>query len=147
LTDRIAAGARAYIARIDEMGGPIAALERGFQAREIADAAYETQRAIEEGRQKVVGVNCFEMDGESPVEVLAIDPRAEREQCERLAAYRAGRDAARTAAALAALDAAAGAGRNLMPEILGAVRAGATLGEIATALRRVYGEHREATFA
>jgi methylmalonyl-CoA mutase, N-terminal domain len=147
LTDRIVAGARAYIARIDEMGGPIAALESGFQAREIADAAYETQRAIEEGRQKVVGVNCFEMDGESPVEALAIDPRAEREQCERLAAYRAGRDAARAAAALAALDAAAGAGRNLMPEILGAVRAGSTLGEIATALRRVYGEHREATFA
>ena len=147
LTDRIVAGARAYIARIDEMGGPIAALERGFQAKEIADAAYETQRAIEEGRQKVVGVNCFAMERESPVEALAIDPRAEREQCERLAAWRAARDGARAAAALAALEAAAGAGRNLMPEILDAVRAGGTLGEIASALRRVYGEHREATFA
>ena len=146
LTDRIAAGARAYIERIDALGGPIAALERGFQAKEIADAAYETQRAIEEGRQKVVGVNCFELEEEAPVEVLEIDPDAEREQCERLAAWRANRDGARAAAALAALEAAAGAERNLMPEILAAVRAEATLGEIANALRRVYGEHREATF-
>jgi len=146
LTDRIARDARAYIDRIDGLGGAIPALEQGFQAKEIADAAYETQRAIEDGRQRVVGVNCFEMAAEAPVEVLAIDPRAEREQCERLAAYRAGRDGARAAAALAALETAAGAGRNLMPEILGAVRAEATLGEIAGALRRVFGEHRETAF-
>ncbi len=128
------------------MGGPIAALERGFQSKEIADAAYEAQRAIEDGRQKVVGVNCFEMGADEPVEVLAIDPHAERDQCERLAAFRAARDSARAGATLAALDDAARAGRNVMPEILAAVRAEATLGEIANALRAVYGEHREAAF-
>jgi len=147
LTDRIVAAARAYIDRIAELGGPIAALEQGFQPREIADAAYETQRAIEEGRQQVVGVNCFELESEEPIEVLEIDPRAERDQCARLAAYRAGRDAAAAGAALAALGAAARDGRNAMPAILAAVRAAATLGEIANTLRGVYGEHREATLA
>ncbi len=145
LTDRIVAGARAYIDRIAELGGPIAALERGFQPKEIADAAYEAQRAIEDGRQKVVGVNCFELEHEEPIELLEIDPRAEREQRERLAAFRAERDAPRAAAAVAALGVAARDGRNVMPEILAAVRAEATLGEIANALRAVYGEHREAT--
>jgi methylmalonyl-CoA mutase N-terminal domain/subunit len=146
LTDQIVVAARAYIERIDEMGGPIAALERGFQSKEIADAAYEAQRAIEDGRQKVVGVNCFEMGADEPVEVLAIDPHAERDQCERLAAFRAARDSARAGTTLAALDNAARAGRNVMPEILDAVRAEATLGEVANALRAVYGEHREAAF-
>jgi methylmalonyl-CoA mutase N-terminal domain/subunit len=146
LTDQIVTAARAYIERIEEMGGPIAALEQGFQPKEIADAAYEAQRAIEDGRQKVVGVNCFEMGADEPVEVLAIDPHAERDQCERLAAFRAARDSARAGATLAALGDAARAGRNVMPAILAAVRAEATLGEIANALRAVYGEHREAAF-
>jgi methylmalonyl-CoA mutase N-terminal domain/subunit len=146
LTDRIVHDARAYIEKIDGMGGALGALERGFQPKEIADAAYETQRAIEEGRQKVVGVNCYEMAEEGPTEILEIDPQAERDQCERLQAFRAARDNAKSTAACRALEAAAKEERNLMPEILAAVRAQATLGEIADALRHVYGEHREAAF-
>jgi len=146
LTDEIATRARAYIEKIDGMGGALGALERGFQPREIADAAYEAQRAIEEGRQKVVGVNCYEMEAEDPTEILEIDPRAERDQCDRLQAFRAARDNDASAAACRALESAAREDRNLMPEILAAVRAQATLGEIADALRHVYGEHREAAF-
>ncbi|MCB9377309.1 MAG: methylmalonyl-CoA mutase [Holophagales bacterium] len=146
LTDEIASRARAYIEKIDGMGGALGALERGFQPKEIADAAYETQRAIEEGREKVVGVNCYEMEAETPTEILEIDPEAERDQCERLRAFRAARDGDAAAAACDALERAAKEGRNLMPEILAAVRSQATLGEIADALRHVYGEHHEAAF-
>jgi len=146
LTERIVLDARAYIEKIDQMGGALGALERGFQPREIADAAYEAQRAIEDGRQKVVGVNCYEMEEETPTEALEIDPQAERDQCDRLLAFRAARDGETSTAACRALEAAAKEDRNLMPEILAAVRAQATLGEIADALRHVYGEHREAAF-
>ena len=145
-TDEIVHRARAYIARIDELGGALTALEGGFQQREIADAAYLHQLAVEEGREKVVGVNAFAADGseiEVPTEVLAIDPAAERAQVERLHAWREGRDGPRAAAALAALSAAAVEERNVMPAILDAVRAAATLGEIADALRKVYGEYAD----
>ncbi len=145
LTDEIARRARAYIERIDAMGGALAALEQGFQQREIADAAYATQRAIEAGENKVVGVNCFTAGEEVRPEVLTIDPRAEREQVARLGEFRAARDASRAAAATAALERSARADENLLPAILDAVRSEATLGEIADALRRVYGEHRETT--
>jgi len=146
LTDEIFGRARAYIERIDQMGGALAALERGFQQKEIADAAYDTQRQVEEGSQKVVGVNCYEVEEEDPTEALEIDPMAERDQCARLAAFRRAREPRRAEAACQALEAAAREDRNVMPEILAAVRAEATLGEIADALRRVYGEHREAAF-
>ena len=145
LTDEIVSRARDYLRRIDEMGGALAALERGFQQNEIADAAYAWQREVESGRRMVVGVNCFQAEEDGAPEVLAIDPRVEREQVERVRAFRAGRDAARAAAARGALERAAREDVNLMPPILDAVRAGATLGEIADALRAVYGEHREAS--
>jgi len=145
-TDEIVARARDYIRRIDEMGGALAALEAGFQQREIADAAYRFQIAVEEGREKVVGVNVFAAasgEAEAATVVLAIDPEAERAQIERLHALRERRDAPRAAAALAALAAAAAEERNVMPSILDAVRAECTLGEIADALRKVYGEYRD----
>ncbi len=145
LTDEIATRARAYIEKIDALGGALAALEGGFQQREIADAAYATQRAVEAGEAKVVGVNCFAGGEETPPEILEIDPRAERAQVERLAAFRAGRDGARAAAAVDALERVAREGANVLPALLDAVRAEATLGEVADALRRVFGEHREAT--
>jgi methylmalonyl-CoA mutase, N-terminal domain len=144
-TDEIAARARDYIRRIDEMGGALAALEAGFQQREIADAAYRYQLAVEEGREKVVGVNVFTSgaEAESPTEVLAIDPEAERAQVERVRALRERRDAARAQAARTALAAAAAEERNVMPAILDAVRSGCTLGEIADTLRQVFGEYRD----
>jgi methylmalonyl-CoA mutase N-terminal domain/subunit len=100
--------------------------------------------AVEEKREIVVGVNAFEAAGESPTEVLRIDPEGERAQVERLRALRARRDPARAAAALAALAGAAREERNLMPPILDAVRAEVTLGEVSDALREIYGEYREA---
>jgi methylmalonyl-CoA mutase N-terminal domain/subunit len=143
-TDEIVRRSRAYIEKIEEMGGALAALENGFQQKEIADAAYRDQLAIEEGRAKVVGMNAFK-DGEGlPTEVLRIDPAAERDQVERLRALRERRDAGRAAAAVGALTEAAGEERNLMPPILDCVRASVTLGEISDALRGVYGEYREA---
>jgi methylmalonyl-CoA mutase N-terminal domain/subunit len=129
---------------MEEMGGALAALEQGFQQREIADAAYRYQIAIEEGRQKVVGVNTFAAHEEPDTELLRIDPAVERDQVERLRALRDRRDAARAGTALRELSAAAGEDRNLMPPILDCVRAEVTLGEIADALRQVYGEYREA---
>jgi methylmalonyl-CoA mutase N-terminal domain/subunit len=143
-TDEIVRRSRDYIRRIEEMGGSLAALERGFQQREIADAAYEYQLAVEEGRQKVVGVNILTREEEPVTELLRIDPASEREQVERLRALRARRDAGRTAAVLQTLEAAAVEDRNLMPPILDCVRAEVTLGEIADTLRRVYGEFQEA---
>jgi methylmalonyl-CoA mutase N-terminal domain/subunit len=144
LTDEIATRARAYVARLDAMGGALAGLERGFQQKEIAEAAYEHQRAVEEGAVKVVGVNCYELEEEAPAEALALETRIENEQVERLRALRAARDGARTAAAREELRRAAAEGKNAMPAILDCVRAEATLGEIADTLRSVFGEHREA---
>ncbi|HXO21355.1 MAG TPA: methylmalonyl-CoA mutase family protein [Thermoanaerobaculia bacterium] len=142
-TDEIVQRARGYIERIDAMGGALAALESGFQQREIADAAYAHQLAVEEKRELVVGVNAYVQEEVTPTETLAIDPTAERDQVARLQALRARRDATRAAAALAALARAAGEDVNLMPAILDCVRAESTLGEISDALRQVYGEHEE----
>jgi methylmalonyl-CoA mutase N-terminal domain/subunit len=144
LTDEIATRARAYIVRIDEMGGALAGLERGFQQGEIADAAYEHQRGVESGAVKVVGVNCFEVDGEVSPEALTLDPRIENEQVERLREFRAARDVARAGAAREALATVARGDGNTMPAILDCVRADVTLGEIADTLREVFGEHHEA---
>jgi methylmalonyl-CoA mutase, N-terminal domain len=143
LTGEIADRARDYIRRIDEMGGALPAIERGFQQSEIAEAAYAWQLAVERGDHKVVGVNCFEVEEDASPEALAIDPAAESAQSERLAAFRSSRDAGRVEAARAVLERAARDERNLMPAILDCVRAGATLGEIADTLRSVYGEHHE----
>jgi len=143
LTDQIHDEALGYLRRIEQEGGALSALERGFQQREIAEAAYRWQREVESGERKVVGVNCYRQDDEAEPEVLEIDPRVEADQVARLAAFRAARAEARTRAALAGLESAAREARNLMPPILDAVRAEATLGEIADTLRRVYGEHHE----
>jgi methylmalonyl-CoA mutase N-terminal domain/subunit len=143
-TVRLVDEVRDYIRRIGELGGAMQALAAGFQQREIADAAYAHQKSVESGRVKVVGVNVYREDDGASNEALAVDPGAERRQIERLQALRARRDAARAAASLEALGAAARQRRNLMPPILDCVRAEATLGEIAGALRAVYGEWSEA---
>lgn len=143
-TEEIVQRARDYIRRIDEMGGALAGLEQGFQQREIADAAYQYQMAVEEKREIVVGVNAFASEGEAPTEVLRIDPAAEREQVERVRALRERRDRERAATAVQALTTAAQEDRNLLPAILDCVRAEVTLGEISDALRGVYGEYTEA---
>jgi methylmalonyl-CoA mutase N-terminal domain/subunit len=145
LTDDLARRARAYIERIDGMGGALAALERGFQQNEIADAAYAFQRRVENGSARVVGVNCLEVDDSSAPEPLAIDPAGETRQVERLRELRATRDSGRVHQAREALRRAAGTAENLLPPILDCVRAETTLGEIADTLRGVFGEHTEGT--
>ena len=142
LTDEIEGRAEQYIARIDEMGGMVEAISRGFVQREIQDAAYAWQRRVETGEQVVVGVNAYTAE-EAAVPVMKIDPALEAEQVTRLRALRARRSAVAVAAALEAVRAAARGTENLMPRILEAVKAEATLGEISDALRDVFGEYRE----
>ena len=143
LTDEIERQAKAIIARIDALGGTLRAIETGYIQREIQNAAYEYQQKIERGERVVVGVNRFRSAEQTPTPILRIDPAIEREQLERLSALRASRDAGRAAAAVAAVESRARSGENLMPAILAAVEALATVGEISDALRRVFGEYQE----
>ncbi len=108
--------------------------------REIEEAAYVAQREVEEGRRIVVGINAFREDGAATTPVLEVDPEIERDQIERLRAFRAAREEAPVAAALAGIERDAREDRNLMPALIDAVEARATLGEIVTRLKTVYGE-------
>jgi methylmalonyl-CoA mutase N-terminal domain/subunit len=146
LTDAIEAGAIEYIAKIDAMGGATRAIERGFQQREIHDAAYRWQKQVETGDAVVVGVNRFTSNDSVKPPILRVDASAEGARRERLAALRRRRDAQAVEAALSRVDDAARTEANLMPPILTAVESYATLGEIADRLRAVFGLHHE-TFA
>jgi methylmalonyl-CoA mutase N-terminal domain/subunit len=143
LTNEIEAEALRYIETIDRMGGMVAAVERGYPQREIAESAYRAQQAIESGEQIIVGVNQFVADEEAPIRTLYIDEAAQERQLARLNDVRRRRDGARVAAALSALEAGARSGDNTMPLLLEAVRAYATLGEMCDSLRRVWGEYVE----
>ena len=144
LTDRIEAEALAYIDRIEAMGGAATAIERGFVQREIQEAAYRYQRQVESGERLVVGVNRFTLEAEAQPELLTLDPAVEAHQAERLARLRRQRNGGAVEQALTALRRAAEGGDNLLPPILDAVRAYATIGEISGALRSVFGEYRPA---
>jgi len=135
--------AQAYIRRIDEMGGMIAAIEKSFPQREIANASYAYQQAVERGDKLVVGVNAFSSDREEPIEILQIDQNAQAHQADKLAALRKKRDNGRVRACLDALKRTAEGAGNTMPDILDAVRAYATLGEICDALREIFGSYQE----
>jgi methylmalonyl-CoA mutase N-terminal domain/subunit len=143
LTDEIESRAKDYIARIDALGGMLRAIETGYVQGEIQKAAYEYQRAIERGDRIVVGVNQFVAEKEISVPTLRIDPELEPAQVKRVRALRARRDSQQAANAVAAVEACARAGENLMPVIMNAVEALATVGEISDALRRVFGEYTE----
>jgi methylmalonyl-CoA mutase N-terminal domain/subunit len=142
-TDELEAGARAIVERIDRLGGTLAAIESGLIQREIQEAAYATQRAIDSDEQIVVGGNRFETEETTPIQVFEIDPTIEPRQIERVRALRAGRSESTMRAALEAVGRAARDGSNLVPPILAAVEAQATLGEISDTLRDVFGEYRE----
>ncbi|HSO38220.1 MAG TPA: methylmalonyl-CoA mutase family protein, partial [Labilithrix sp.] len=142
LTNRIETEANKYLARIDELGGMVPAIEQGYPQREIQNSAYAYQIEVEKKQRIIVGVNDFVQD--SPhVEVMKIDPRIERDQTERVRAVRARRDASKHAEALRRIEAAARGKDNLLPLILDAVKAEATVGEVAGVLRGVWGEHQE----
>ena len=137
------ASAQDYIRRIDGMGGMIAAIEKNFPQREIANASYEYQRAVERSEKLIVGVNAFASDQDEPIELLQIDRNAQIHQANQLAALRKKRDNIRVRACLDALKRTAEGAGNTMPDILEAVRAYATLGEICEALREVFGSYQE----
>ena len=143
LTDEIEAGARLYIERIDTMGGMVRAIESGFVQSEIQKAAFDFQRAVERKEQIVVGVNDFVAEDDRTIPTLRIDAEIERAQVARLHALRGRRDPAKIRAALAELERRATTNENLLPAILAAVEAYATVGEISDALRRVFGEYQE----
>jgi methylmalonyl-CoA mutase N-terminal domain/subunit len=143
LTNELEAAAWAYLDEIESMGGTLVAIERGFQQREIQEAAYRVQRAIDTGDQVVVGVNRFADDEVASPPVHRIDPEGEPGQVERVQRVRAERSAEGWTGTMVELERVALADGNLMPAILGAVRAHATVGEISDRLRVAWGEHRE----
>jgi methylmalonyl-CoA mutase N-terminal domain/subunit len=143
LTNIIEERAWKYIERIDELGGSVRAIERGFMQAEIEQAAYEYQKALEKEETIVVGVNRFTQEEEQRPPLLRVDPEIGRRQAAKLAALRQRRDNERVQQTLNALEEAARGTDNLIPLIIDAVEAYATLGEISDAMRRVFGEQRE----
>jgi methylmalonyl-CoA mutase N-terminal domain/subunit len=146
LTNDVEGKAREYINKIDRLGGAVRAIEIGFQAREIHDAAYAWQRRVEARDAVVVGVNRFTQDDDVRPPVLRVDDELQRERAARLDTLRARRDGAAVERNLSAIEQAARTETNLVPPILAAVESHATLGEISHALRKVFGVHQE-TFA
>jgi methylmalonyl-CoA mutase, N-terminal domain len=143
LTRDMEAGARAYFEQIDRMGGMVEAIERGFPQKEVAESAYKFQQAVERKEKVIVGVNGFVQEDDPPVEILYIDESAAEKQLGRLDALRRTRDNDRVRQTLDRLRTAADTPQNLMPLILDAVRAYATLGEMCDALREAWGEYEE----
>ncbi|MBV9670555.1 MAG: methylmalonyl-CoA mutase [Acidobacteriales bacterium] len=143
LTNELEQRAESYLQQIDQMGGTIRAIERGYVQQEIQDAAYRYQRDVDEQRQIVVGVNRFQIEQENAPELQRIDPALEQAQIERVRALRARRDARRYEHAIERVEEHARCGANLMPSIMEAVESSCTVGEIANAMRRVFGEYRE----
>jgi methylmalonyl-CoA mutase N-terminal domain/subunit len=143
LTDRVESDALAYILRIDAMGGMIAAIERGFPQKEIADAAYHYQRQVDRGEKTIVGVNRYASEAGEKLDILQIGDEVERAQLLRLAEVKVGRDDASLRAHLEALRRAAETGENLIPPMLACVRDYGTVQEISQALVPVFGTYRE----
>ncbi len=142
LTDRLEAEAEELIGKIDELGGSVAAIEAGFIQKEIEESAWRFQREVEEKKRIVVGVNAFTVEEGLEIPVQKIDPEVGRRRAEEVRRYRERRDPEPTARALRALRDAARGDENLFPYVLEAFRARATLGEVAGALREVFGEYQ-----
>jgi methylmalonyl-CoA mutase N-terminal domain/subunit len=143
LTDRMEAAAYEYFAKIDELGGMVAAIEQNYPQREIADASYRYQQEVDDGQRIIVGVNGYTVGDEPPLEILRIAPELERKQVGRVQAVRAGREGAMVESTLTALREAAAADLNLMDPLLDCARAHCTEGEIVESLQRVFGTYTE----
>jgi len=142
LTQEMEKGTKEYFRKIDEMGGMLKAIELGFPQKEIADSAYEYQKAVEEKAKLIVGVNAFQMEHE-PIPVLHIDESVAKQQLTRLKQVRQTRNSSRAKAGLRDLKKAAEDSQNLLPYLLDCVKTYATLGEIIDSLKEVYGEYQE----
>jgi methylmalonyl-CoA mutase N-terminal domain/subunit len=145
LTDELEKGAQEYLNRIEDMGGAIPAIESGFIQREIQEASYAYQKAIDDGNKVIVGVNRFVNEGEEPTMIFRPNPASEKAQIERLNKVRAQRDDAAVKASLAALTEACRGDDELIGPIVEAVKAYASVGEISDAMRGVFGEYTPAT--
>jgi methylmalonyl-CoA mutase N-terminal domain/subunit len=143
LTKEIFDRAEDYINKIDDMGGAVAAIEKGYIQREIQDSAYTYQREIEKQERIVVGLNRFQVEEEKPTNLLRVDPAVRVTQIEKLKQLRSERDAERVKKTLADLKEGAQGSANLVPLILEAVKAYATLGEVCNVLREVFGEYQQ----
>jgi len=143
LTDEMEKRALEYLSRIDQMGGIIRAVEQHFPQKEIGESAYRFQREVERGERLIVGVNAFRADQEESVNLLKIEERVTHEQTARLRQVRADRDEQAVSARLGEVEQAARSTENLMPPVLAAVNAYATLGEICDVFRKVWGQYRE----
>jgi len=144
LTNDIEKHATGYLEKIDALGGMLKAIERGFVQQEIQNAAYEFQQQVDRGDATVVGVNRFTVEEEKPIPILHIDESLERKQIDRVRAVRARRDRQPWQDSLKKIEDSARSGSNLMPSIVSAVEALATVGEISDTLRKVFGEYKEA---
>ncbi|MCC7145174.1 MAG: methylmalonyl-CoA mutase family protein [Phycisphaeraceae bacterium] len=143
MTDRIEKEAKAYIDKIDELGGMVAAIEQGYVQKEIETSAYEYGLSVEKSERTIVGVNKFQVKEQGGAELFAVPEETTRRQIEKLKQVKATRDNARVKASLAAIEKAATGKENLMPFILEAVRAYASIGEVCGTLQKVFGEYTE----
>jgi methylmalonyl-CoA mutase N-terminal domain/subunit len=143
LTNEMEEKTTEYIQKIDDMGGAIPAIEKGFFQKEIADSAYRYQREIDEKKRTIVSVNDFATQEECSINLLRVDPKVEKEQVARVQRLRRERDNRKVEKALEKLHHAADRDENLMPTIIDAVKVYATLGEITEVMRKVYGEYKE----
>ncbi len=143
LTDRMEREAEEYIRRIDDLGGIVRAIEIGYPQAEIADAAYAFQQSTDENEYITVGVNGYTMEDGKGLEILRIDRGLEKEQREKVAAFKAGRNAKKVAERIEAVRSAAREDRNLMPPVIEAVREGVTVGEISDVYREVFGIYQD----
>src|SRR5581483_2772838 len=143
LTDRVEREARAYIERIDRLGGMVRAIETGYPQREIADAAYAYQQQVDRGEKGVVGVNKHQVPEERPPELLRVPLEVEARQVDRVRRVKRERNASAARAALARVRTAAESGENLMPPLVAAVKALCTVGEISDVYREAFGVYRD----
>jgi methylmalonyl-CoA mutase N-terminal domain/subunit len=144
LTNEMEEKAKEYIQKVDDMGGAIVAIEKGFFQKEIADSSYKYQKEVDDSKRTIVGVNDYQIEKEKyPMELLRVDPQAEKEQLANLQTLKKKRDGRRVEETLGKLQRSAEKDENLMPAIIEAVKAYATLGEICNVLRKVYGEYKE----
>jgi methylmalonyl-CoA mutase N-terminal domain/subunit len=143
LTNQLEEGARNYFRKLDQLGGMVRAIEQGYPQREILDASQRYQAEVDRRERVIVGINDYVEPEERRIPILKISPEVETTQAKRLGALRAQRDSYRMAGALQALQAAAASDENLMPSLIDAVKAKATLGEVCAALKEVFGTYRE----
>jgi methylmalonyl-CoA mutase, N-terminal domain len=144
MTDDLESAANDLIARVEDLGGAVAAIERGFQKAEIERSAYQIARQIDDGERVVVGVNKFISAGDEPYQPLRMDPSIERDQAERLARLRAARDAGQWQRRIDDLRKAAAGSQNVLVPLREALRAQATVGEVCDTLRDVWGVYQPA---